>query len=387
LISLDFLDKSFIQNSITFIKYSINNNNIVCLYSIDENRIREHTVLVDKINSESNQQKVYIMNRTKINSIASSDHKNFFVVIGKKNKDFELAVNNKLLFLTPTWLDNIEDKAYKYAIKIKDYLQLKNFLDTLNNQKTWYSSNTLPDGTYIYSLADSRYNSYARSLKEREIDIIFENILKKGSLYQYEIYLYHFLSSVSNYNHIFNDINHWGIFPSSNGKLLGNEMFNFKEKVRYMMKGQPLRAESYKEYPNILIRHTSRSKTHGKLSPQVRISNGCKLHFPTICLNPAYKNKIIGKNVCIFDDYLTHGNSFETTRNLLRKAGAKKIVFVTLGTYMNKYQYQNYELYGDIFSKNYDYKLINRSEISSDKFSINKNAKIEVENLYNIFNL
>lgn len=135
LISLDFLDKSFIQNSIAFIKYSINNNNIVCLYSIDENRIREHTVLVDKINSESNQQKVYIMNRTKINSIASSDHKKFFVVIGKKNKDFELAVNNKLLFLTPTWLDNIEDKAYKYAIKIKDYLQLKNFLDTLNNQK------------------------------------------------------------------------------------------------------------------------------------------------------------------------------------------------------------------------------------------------------------
>lgn len=386
LMSLDFFDSTYIHDSINFIDNVISAENLVCLYSREDNRINQYNQLVTNINSKFSEPRVYLKSRSEVKNIVSSSEGAYFIVIGKKNKDFELAVNNKLLFLVPQWMSDIEEKAVKYGIPVNDSLQMLKFINAINNQNTWYSSFELPDGTLVYSLSDARYFKYAKSRKEKEVSKIFEDILKKGSVYNYDVYLYHFLSSISNYNTIFNDINVWGIFPSSSGKLHNNEMFNFKEIVRYMMKGQPLRSSEYKLYPNILCRHTPNIKTH-KLKPFERISHGCKLHFPSICLNPAYKKNLKGKNVCIFDDYLTHGNSFETARNLLRNAGVNKIVFVTLGTFNKDYNYQNYNFSGDIYSKNYEFNFINSATIPYTSFNINDLAKDEVANLHNIFDL
>lgn len=325
--------------------------------------------------------------RNRVKEFIKTRDKSKFLVIGSKDQDFFMSNHNKLILLVPTWYDNIEEKAAKYGLQIENINQLIIFVNAIINQNNWFSIIALDDDTHIISLTDARSKYCSQSLEEKEIIEIFHNILKKGKLNYYEIYLYHFLASISNTHSIFNDINIWGIFPSSSGRLDNNEMFNFKEQVRYFMNGKvPHSQKSYIDYPNILVRHTATTKSHYN-SDENRIKIGSARHFKTICLNNAYKNKLLGKNVCIFDDYLTHGNSFECARNLLKAAGVNKIIFVTLGTFRRNYQYQNYNFTGDLFSKNYDFKLANKRVISRDEFEINNAAKDEVENLHNIFNL
>lgn len=380
LISLDFLEytpQKYVDIFLTKIEQL---NFKACFYSRNEQRLMQYSNIINKGKN------IYLNTRQGVNDYTARYDNSSFVVIGCKNKDFELAVNHKILYITPTWFKIIENKAEIYGIKT-NFNQLIAFLESVNNQNNWFSSTTLPDGTTILSLTDARYiKARTQSLLESEVSEIIEDTLKRGRLEHRNIYLYHCLSGISNYSTIFNDVNHWCIVPSSSGDLSNNEMFNFKESIRMMMKGQPLRTQDYRNYPNLILRHTANNKTHD-LPKHIRIREGCKLHFPTICINPAYKNKLSGKNVCVFDDYLTHGNSFETIRNLLRKAGVNKIILVTVGTFCNPYQYQEYDFEGDIYLPNYTPKFLNRYPIYMNNFNVNPNAKKEVENLHSIFNL
>lgn len=308
-----------------------------------------------------------------------------FIFLSSKDIDFFTAINKKSLFLFAEWFKDKEDKAKKYGIPINNVNQLIKFLEVVFNQKSWFLSHTLDDGTKIISLSDARGDFCSQSTEEKEVIELFRKVLKEGERNYYDIYLYHFLSAIHNTS-IFDDINVWGIFPSSSLEL-NPEMFEFKETVRESMKCQNPRSESYKKCPNILVRHTATQRSHD-MSSFERIRIGSTRHFDTICINEAYKGKKLeNKNVCIFDDYLTHGNSFECARNLLRKAGVNQIIFVTLGTFKQDYQYQEYDLDGNIYSPNYSYKLIKRKIVSRNNFIINTHAKDEVENLHNIFNL
>lgn len=147
--------------------------------------------------------------------------------------------------------------------------------------------------------------------------------------------LAHFLAGISN-NIEFRDIRAWGIMPYS-GTKLNEDMLLFKDKAREMMRG-------IKKEP-IFIRHTETWKSHDLWkNGSDRLSYD--RHFETIIINPIYKKYLKGKIVCIFDDYLTNGTTFETARNLLIKVGVNKIFFVSLGRFGKNYSQQNYELTG-----------------------------------------
>lgn len=380
LLSIDFLEYTR-QDCIKKFLLNAGNDTCIVFYSRDLDRLKPYLYL------KQNNTNIYLASRSDTKELIKQKNNSDFVIVGSKNKDFEMAVNNKILLITPQWYQSVEDKAIKYGIPVSSIDQLNCFIDTVNNQNYWYSSKQIDDTTYVLSLSDARSKYCSKSDEEKQIMEIFHDILKEGKVSHYETYLYHFLASMSNNAHLFNDINIWGIFPSSSGVLHNNEMFKFREKVRYFMKGTvPYRTQSYISYPNILIRHTPTTKSH-KDSSIERLNYGATKHFKTVCLNPAYKNKLAGKNICIFDDYLTHGNSFECARNLLKSAGANKIIFVTLGTFKKDYQYQNYNLAGDVFSSDYNYNLLNRYVIPSHSFNTNFQAKNEVENLHSIFNL
>ena len=116
---------------------------------------------------------------------------------------------------------------------------------------------------------------------------------------------------------------------------------------------------------------------------------GAKEEFRTLCINPDFKNKIntlrkSGKfNVCIFDDYMTHGNSFNAVRNLLKQLGANQIIFVSLGNFGKPFQKKDYAINGDVYDIGYTYSPIN-SSIKS--LIYNDMAKDEISELYDIFN-
>ncbi|PHV71924.1 hypothetical protein CS063_00130 [Sporanaerobium hydrogeniformans] len=383
LISVDLVKESnYTERVITILNNMIKEGNAIRLYSRDSSRF-------ENIKQKDLNPKIRFINRKDLNQQLKQlelAKKGKCIVVGRKDKDFELAIHNKLLYIVPNWMSK-EDKPEKYGVKVDSPEQLYQFIKTINNQNTWYSQLEIDDKTSIISLADTRtFDKFINSTKEKEVLNKFKDILKHGSRNYYEMFLYHFLSSISNSYEMFYDINIWGCFPSSSGDLDNNEMFYFKENVRKLMGGQPLRSESYKKHPNILVRHTPTTKSHEEKNSNNRISEGAKKHFDSMCLHPAYKGKIKDKNICIFDDYLTHGNSFEAARNLLRVEDVNRIIFVSLGRFTKPYQYQEYSITGDVYSKQYHYKLLNRKELSKE-FIIDYKSKSEIENLYNIFNI
>lgn len=318
---------------------------------------------------------LYVFTRDKVKELIKTNEGSCFIVIGNRDKDFELAVNNKLLYIVPNWCNDIYYKSKKYGINIDKIEDLEQIIKTTNNQNNWYYKDILRDGTKIYSLMSGMYRKWDVTPEERELVVGFEKFLKEGKKDYYEILYYHFLAAISNLEE-FKEIDIWAIAPSS-GLELNMDMLQFKDKARYMMKKQFTR-----EGENLFLRHTPIIKSHS-LNPSIREKEGASRHLQSIYLNPNYKVK--GKNICIFDDYLTHGNTFEAMRSILRKAGANKIIFVSLGRFKKNYIYQDFKISGDVtIPKGFTYKEIEREY---RRYYCNEKAREEVRNLYDIFNL
>lgn len=319
--------------------------------------------------------KLDTMTRNEIKDFITNNKKENFIVIGNRDVDFQLSVNNKLLYIVPLWCEYIYDKSEKYGVKVKNVKQLNELIKTVNNQNNWYYHEVLTDNTEVYSLMSGMSKLYNMSEEERELVRGFEKFLKHGQVQYYDILYYHFLAAISNLEK-FKEIDIWGIAPSS-GKNLNKDMLLFKDRARYIMK-----KKFTKEGENLFIRHKAITKSH-ELYYGERVRLGATRHFDSININPKYKVK--GKNICIFDDYLTNGNTFEAMRNMLRNAGAKKIIFVSLGRFRRDYVYQDYKLTGNVYKENgFNYELLEKKSIT---YKCNDTARFEVERLHYIFNL
>lgn len=317
---------------------------------------------------------------------------NYFVFVGGKDVDFQLAVNTRSLYIVPMWLP-LEKKAEKYGIHVYNVEQLRKFIQTLNNQNVWYSRLEIDEKTTAYSLVDARYGKYADSEEEKQMVLNFQRLLKdRQSLNYRRILLYHFLAGMTS-NMEFDDIELFGMLPSSDCNV--NEyVFDFMTQVR-LLKGKKLPKRYKEDIPeattNLLIRHTCKNQNHnGGRERQVRINLGAKDEFQTLIVNPDYKKRIEtlkkeGRfNVCIFDDYMTHGNSFNAVRNLLESLGVNKIIFVSIGIFQNTFQKRDYNIWGDVFKQGYTYELERHQLLTN--YEINYDAKKEVAELFNIFN-
>lgn len=323
---------------------------------------------------------------------SNKNKNNYFVFVGGKNADFQLAVNTRSLYIVPTWLP-LEDRAQRYGIHVNTVKQLRKFIQTLNNQNVWYSKLEIDDISTAYSLVDARYGKYADTEEEKVMVQNFQRLLKDHQSLNYRrILLYHFLAGMTS-NMDFDDIELFGMLPSSNCDV--NEyVFDFMTQVR-LLKGKQLPKRYKSDVPaaatNLLIRHTPKNQNHnGGRERQARINLGAKDEFRTLIINPDYKKRIDtlrseGRfNVCIFDDYMTHGNSFNAVRNLLEKLGANKIIFVSIGIFRSEFQRRDYTITGDVFSPGYTYELETYQPL--DNYEINSNAKKEVADLFDIFN-
>lgn len=322
--------------------------------------------------------------------MTNRNRNNYFVFVGGKNKDFELAVNTRSLFIVPTWLP-LEDRPSRYGIHVETVKQLRKFILTLNNQNTWYSTLQIDEKSTCYSLMDARYGAYAKTLEEKEMIKNFQLLLKEDRSHGYRrILLYHFLAGMTNTMN-FDDIELFGMIPSSNCDV-NKYVYEFMTQVRKLKGKQLPKRYSDSVLPkdtNLLIRHTSKSQAHIGRNSQERAMLGGNDEFATLCINPDYKKRIDklraeGRfNVCIFDDYMTHGNSFNSVRNLLEHLGANKIIFVSLGLFRNPFQKRDYTIIGDVYGASYTFQLETCTTLNN--FEINEEAKQEVSDLHDIF--
>lgn len=88
--------------------------------------------------------------------------------------------------------------------------------------------------------------------------------------------------------------------------------------------------------PDLLIRATDAPDT------SLARVNGQPVLFThqanTIHVNPAYKNKIGGRTVIVFDDFTTDGMGLEWARTLLTAAGAGNVICMTVGKFGQRHR-------------------------------------------------
>lgn len=327
--------------------------------------------LLNGIEIDNNSIYFYTRDEIRIKLKHEGESKSYFIVVGNRDADLQLAASNKLFYIVPAWCNSYDQLPIKYGIKVKNPEYLYKLISIIENQNSWYYRADIDDKTTILSLTSANTKGY-HSNEELEMISNFRAYLKEGnSKYQMTL-LCHFLAGISN-NPEFREIKDWGIMPSS-GKELNQDMLLIKEKARELMNGR-------KREP-MFFRHTQTWKSHEAWENGLN-RKPCDRHFDTIILNPYYKGKLKNRTVCVFDDYLTYGTTFETARNILISEKVKKIFFVSLGRFGRKYTMQNYEIKGDTSKPGYSYKLLGSKEIYGE---IDKNAITEIEKLHSIIN-
>lgn len=126
-------------------------------------------------------------------------------------------------------------------------------------------------------------------------------------------------------------------------------MVDLKEHVRFMMNGR-------KPEP-IFVRHKQTRKSRHDSKEDRQCNDYCQKHFQSIHVNDGYRGKLKGRVVCVFDDYLTQGNTFETLRNLLVACKVKKIIFISIGKFKrsneDKYIQKSFSIQGDVHTADY----------------------------------
>lgn len=297
------------------------------------------------------------------------------IVVGASDPDLYLAANFKLLFIYPLWNENTGDDAQKYGFHIETPEDLISALAILDNQLHFYYTLKIDDVTTLFALTSA--NNNVATEDESEMINRFRKVLKEGNKEYYEALFFHLISSVMKSEHL-RKIDIWSIMPSS-GIELNEDMLEIKERCRFLT-NRRMKAP-------LFIRHKAVPQSH-RTDYKTRIDVGAKKHLDSIMINPHYKGKLKGKTVCVLDDYITNGTSFEAIRNLLMNTGVKKIYFFAFGRFKRGaygvYQKEDYQIQGNIYSSDYQYKLLSKDSSFGSHGEYVYEAKMEVENIKRI---
>lgn len=300
-----------------------------------------------------------------------------YILVGSSDEDLILAANKRLLIINPGWSVKQDEKPARYGITLNTPFQLLEAIRLIANQNRWYFKLEVPENTQVLALTSANTMNRDVEYTERQILEGFEELLKAGDRIYFNTLYFHLISGVMKTPELRN-VEIWGTFPTSDGTI-NLELEELKERCRYLT-GRRMTEP-------LFIRHTAVEKSRNT-PHQTRIEHGCKKHFNSLMLNPYYNSRRIkGKVVCVIDDYMTNGISFESARNLLLEAGARKVILLALGRYRKGatgvYQHEVYNLTGQINKQGYNYELISRRNLVG---TYNPEARGEISRIYDILN-
>ncbi|MCM2983834.1 phosphoribosyl transferase [Niallia circulans] len=274
-------------------------------------------------------------------------------VIGIVEEDAIFSFNCKIPLFNPEALSSrvtVSEKVKKYGLPINDFQNVIDCFKADEIHKENYFQMSFGDSFRVISLNNA--NRFYRPEEEARVKQIFETNLKGNKSERDQrillILLFHLINEVTT-NSYYNKIDYWGTFPSSNPQNAATSISFLKEAVRVVIGGGPRRG------PEILIRNQQMQSKHS--SGATRLKTKSNSDFETLIVNPALKNNLKGKVICIIDDYITNGYSAEAAKHLLFAAGAKEVIFLSFGKFGKKYFSTNYVLDGDVYSK-YTYEFI-----------------------------
>lgn len=305
---------------------------------------------------EEYKKKIKLLNRSKDTEAKIKDLKERGIIIGMVgivNEDALFSFHCKIPLFNPESLSNrvtVSEKVEKYGLPIYDFKEVIDCLKAYEIHKQNYFQMIFGDSFSVISLNNA--NTHYRPEEEARVKKIFETNLKgiesKREQRILLLLLFHLINEVTT-NSYYEKVDYWGTFPSSNPQNTFTSVSFLKEAVRVILNGGP------KKGPEILLRHQQMPAKHN--SGAIRLKTKSNNDFETLIVNPALKNNIKGKVICIIDDYITNGYSAEATKHLLLAAGAKEVIFLSFGKFGKKYFSTDYLIEGDVYSK-YTYEFI-----------------------------
>lgn len=352
---------------------SLDKDNKVAIISIDESRLNSipddfYKLVIGNKWLRSSPDLIEIISKK-----LGVEYNDIFI-LGAKDSDMILAANSKIILLTADYAkgNNPEERIYSegYGIAIFNADRLKFFFEHfLNLSEPWFYSLQVDEQTTLYGLTDAMTNKQEDG-DVKKICLKLREFLKDGDDKYKNPFLIYSLMSVYQIFKEVESIKYWGYYPSSTTDE-NLELKTFKEVLRKSFKSSITQED-------LLIR-TSNSPQRKMMSDTARINNGCDSQFDSIIINPWFKGKLKGVNVCIIDDFTNHGSSCETVRHLLEKAGVKKIIFISLGKFRYDYKRFHYELEGDVYKVGgYTYKRTGTYDLIKGK--VNNHSSIELLN-------
>lgn len=272
------------------------------------------------------------------------------VVLGTSEEDFLMAVNSRSILLACGWCIDLDAKTKHYGVLVDAPQRLEQVIGFLEDKHPWYfhHHSAFLD---VFSLTDAG-TKYESDAQIKRLAQRLQSCLKNGQPIYKNAFRLHLLSSLYTTDG-FKSADVWSYYPSSDSNNSGQEiMTEFSELARTTF-GKRNR------HP-LLIRHRPSVKRH--MSGGDR--NDPRSQLETVHLNPDYRDKLAGKTVVVMDDYLTRGVSFGVCASLLQKAGAAKMIGVSMGKFGNASNVYNIEIQGDPFAPLKKYRVISMNSMA-----------------------
>lgn len=270
------------------------------------------------------------------------------IICGAVDKDLHVASTTKSFLIAAGWV-GLEPLVVKYGIPAPTPAKMTAILQIVANQTSWYYLCTFNDPVPTKVVSLCLANTYTVSDDEKAMAEAFQAILKDDNNNPVikQALICHLMAAIA-HDHDFRDVQNWAVAPSSSTNP-PQSMEELKEHVRYMMNGRKPDA--------IFSRYKATSKSRFDGRDRRQSNDYCQKHFKSIHVSDKYRKKLKDRVVCVFDDYLTQGNTFEALRNLLVECQVKQIIFVSIGKfktrYETKYKQRSFSINGDVYTEDY----------------------------------
>ncbi|XP_077987292.1 uncharacterized protein LOC144441906 [Glandiceps talaboti] len=273
------------------------------------------------------------------------------LVLITHKEDIKIAgYHRPCLIIRPEWVGEVDTEVRENSIPVSNLRELYTLLKIFDIQRHFFyrcaSSSDL-----ILALCSANY--YFTDMNEREKSLIeeIEEYLKKGCGRRevQKALLWHILAGIL-HGPAFQDVDIWTYAPSSSqgpNPILETVIQGVCHALRRSPPDQQL-----------FVRHTRVEKSQfmgreRRCSKQLEL---CKDHLYSINVNPAYRSKLKNKTVCIVDDYITLGTTFESLRNLLKACDVKRVILFAIGKFWTKSEHSwpthkslSFKITGDVY--------------------------------------
>lgn len=279
------------------------------------------------------------------------------VLVGVVDQDAIFTFHTKIPLFNPSQIDEfhgqVQTKVEQYGLPIQNFSELIECIKTYEIHESNYFELSTEDSFFVKSLNNAMYLYSPED--EKRIKMMFERNLKSkddsADRRVLLVLLFHLMAELIN-NPEYEEIEYWGIFPSSKVGIETSMTF-IKESIRKILGGNPQKRNGSPVNDNEILIRTENMDSK-RSTGDVRLSYKSSKDFETLIVNPKLRGKLDGKVVCILDDYITNGYSAEAAKYLLLSAGARKVYFISIGKFGKKYFSTNYILQGDVFTPDYE---------------------------------